>query len=262
MTPEGSESVNLRPLEGRVALVTGGSSGIGRASSLALARAGATVVVSDVNMDGGIETSHLIEAEGGEAVFIPADVTDGEAVANLVATTLARYGRLDCAHNNGGIEGPLAEVVDYGEADWDRVIEINLKGVWWCLKHEIPAMLAQGSGAIVNTASVSGLKGFPPLLPAYVASKYGVVGLTTVSARNYASRGIRVNAICPGAIDTPMLERIGTGARALGVSMVAENPTGRLGQPAEVGEAVAWLCSDAASFVTGHMLVVDGGFLA
>lgn len=250
------------PLQDRVALVTGAGSGIGRASALAFARAGARVAVSDVAPESGAETARLIGEAGGEAIFIAADVADGAQVAALIAGVLDHYGRLDCAHNNGGIEGPLASVVDLAEADWDRVVDINLKGVWWCLKHEIPAMLAQGRGAVVNTASVSGLKGFPPLLPAYVASKFGVVGLTAVTARAYAAQGIRVNAICPGAIDTPMLDRIGEGAQRLGVSLVAENPAGRLGAPAEVAEAVVWLCSDAASFITGQTLTIDGGFLA
>jgi NAD(P)-dependent dehydrogenase (short-subunit alcohol dehydrogenase family) len=246
----------------RVALVTGGGSGIGRASALAFARAGAAVVVSDVAAASGEETVRLITAVGGEAAFVPADVSDGAQVEALVAATLDRFGRLDYAHNNGGIEGPLATVVDLAEDDWDRVIDINLKGIWWCLKHEIPAMLASGGGAIVNTASVSGLKGFPPLLPAYVASKFGVVGLTAVAARHYAGQGIRINAVCPGAIDTPMLDRIGEGAQRLGVSLVAENPAGRLGDPREVAAAVVWLCSDGASFVTGQTLTIDGGFLA
>lgn len=227
----------------RVALVTGGGSGIGRASALAFARSGARVVVSDVLPEGGMETVRMVLDDGGEAIFLPADVSDGEQVGALVAATVERFGRLDYAHNNGGIEGPLTTVVDLSEDEWDRVIDINLKGVWWCLKHEIPAMLAIGGGAIVNTASVSGLKGFPPLLPAYVASKFGVVGLTAVTARHYARQGIRVNAVCPGAIDTPMLDRIGEGAERLGVSLVAENPSGRLGSPAEVAEAVVWLCS-------------------
>jgi NAD(P)-dependent dehydrogenase (short-subunit alcohol dehydrogenase family) len=249
-------------MEGRVALVTGGGSGIGRASAWAFARAGAAVVVSDVAEASGTETVRLIGDSGREAVFVPADVSNGSDVANLIAATLERYGRLDYAHNNGGIEGPLSTVVDLAETDWDRVIDINLKGVWWCLKHEIPAMLATGGGVIVNTASVSGQKGFPPLLPAYVASKFGVVGLTAVAARHYASQGIRINAVCPGAIDTPMLDRIGEGARRLGVSLVAENPAGRLGDPAEVAAAVVWLCSEGASFITGQTLTIDGGFLA
>lgn len=257
-----SETPIDRRLEGRVALVTGGGSGIGRASAMAFAREGARVVVSDVDLGGGEETVHLIEEHGGESTFVLGDVSDGEQVAQLVAATLDRFGRLDCAHNNGGIEGPLATVVDLAEDDWNRVIDINLKGIWWCLNHEIPAMLTGGSGAIVNTASVSGMKGFPPLLPAYVASKFGVVGLTAVTARYYAQQGIRVNAVCPGAIDTPMLDRIGESAQRLGVAMIAENPSGRLGTPDEVAAAVIWLCSDAASFVTGQTLAIDGGFLA
>jgi NAD(P)-dependent dehydrogenase (short-subunit alcohol dehydrogenase family) len=219
-------------------------------------------MVSDVSREGGLETARLIEALGGEAAFFAADVANADEVAAMVGATVDRFGRLDCAHNNGGIEGPLASIVDYTEEAWDRVVDINLKGVWLCMRQEIPAMLAAGGGAIVNTASVSGLKGFPPLLPAYVASKFGVVGLTAVTARAYARQGIRVNAICPGAIDTPMLDRIGEGAERLGVSLVAENPAGRLGSPAEVAEAVVWLCSEKASFITGQTLTIDGGFLA
>ena len=249
-------------MSGRVALVTGGGSGIGRASALAFARAGAQVVVSDVAEDAGEATVQAIRAAGGTAIFQPADVANSGQVSALVARTIQEYGRLDFAHNNGGIEGPVKPVIDLTEDEWDRVIDINLKGVWNCLRCQIPVMLEQGGGAIVNTGSVSGLKGFPPLLPAYIASKYGVVGLTAATARTYASQGIRVNAICPGAIDTPMLTRIGEGADRLGVSMVAENPSGRLGTPDEVAEAVIWLCSDRASFVTGQTLTIDGGFLA
>ncbi len=248
--------------KGRVALVTGGGSGIGRASARAFARAGASVVVSDVAPEAGEATAQAIRAAGGVAIFQQTDVSDSEQVAALVARTVQEFGRLDCAHNNGGIEGPVKSVIDLTEEEWDRVIDINLKGVWNCLRFQIPVMLKQGNGAIVNTGSVSGLKGFPPLLPAYIASKFGVVGLTAATARTYASQGIRVNAICPGAIDTPMLTRIGEGADRLGVAMVAENPSGRLGTPDEVAEAVIWLCSDRASFVTGQTLTIDGGFLA
>ena len=247
---------------GRVALVTGAGSGIGRASALAFARAGARVMVSDVATDSGEATTQAIRDIEGVAIFQAADVSNGGQVASLVERTLQEFGRLDYAHNNGGIEGPVKTVIDLSEGEWDRVIDINLKGVWNCLRFQIPVMLEQGGGAIVNTGSVSGLKGFPPLLPAYVASKFGVVGLTAATARTYASQGIRVNAICPGAIDTPMLTRIGEGADRLGVAMVAENPSGRLGTPDEVAEAVIWLCSDRASFVTGQTLTIDGGFLA
>ena len=249
-------------LAGRVALVTGGGSGIGRASALAFARAGARVVVSDVVDKAGRATAQAIRDTGGVAVSQQADVSDAEQVAALVERTIQEFGQLDCAHNNGGIEGPVKPVIDLTEDEWDRVIDINLKGVWNCLRFQIPVMLEQGGGAIVNTGSVSGLKGFPPLLPAYIASKFGVVGLTAATARTYAAQGIRVNAICPGAIDTPMLTRIGEGAHRLGVTMVAENPSGRLGTPEEVAEAVIWLCSDRASFVTGQTLTIDGGFLA
>lgn len=247
---------------GRVALVTGGGSGIGRASALAFARAGATVVVADVVETSGTATAQAIRSAGGMAIFQRADVADSEQVAALVERTVQAFGRLDYAHNNGGIEGPVKPVIDLTEEEWDRVIDINLKGVWNCLRFQIPVMLEQGGGAIVNTGSVSGLKGFPPLLPAYVASKFGVIGLTAATARTYAAQSIRVNAICPGAIDTPMLTRIGEGAHRLGVAMVAENPSGRLGTPEEVAEAVIWLCSDRASFVTGQTLTIDGGFLA
>ena len=249
-------------LSGRVALVTGGGSGIGRASALAFARAGASVVVSDVAAEAGEATARAVLDAGGVAIFQRTDVSDAEQVSALIDRTIQEFGRLDCAHNNGGIEGPVGTVIDLSEDEWDRVIDINLKGVWNCLRYQIPVMLEQGGGAIVNTGSVSGLKGFPPLLPAYVASKFGVVGLTAVTARTYANQGIRVNAICPGAIDTPMLTRIGEGAERLGVALVSENPSGRLGTPDEVAEAVIWLCSDRASFVTGQTLTIDGGFLA
>jgi NAD(P)-dependent dehydrogenase (short-subunit alcohol dehydrogenase family) len=249
-------------LSGRVALVTGAGSGIGRASALAFARAGAHVMVSDVATEAGEATTQAILDSGGIAMFQRADVSNADQVSALVARALQEFGRLDCAHNNGGIEGPVKPIIDLSEEEWDRVIDVNLKGVWNCLRFQIPVMLERGGGAIVNTGSVSGLKGFPPLLPAYVASKFGVVGLTAVTARTYASQGIRVNAICPGAIDTPMLTRIGEGADRLGVSLVAENPSGRLGTPDEVAEAVIWLCSDRASFVTGQTLTIDGGFLA
>ena len=248
-------------LEGRVALVTGAAAGIGRASALAFAAAGARVMVSDVVVDGGAETVGQIQANGGEATFVRADVSQTAEVEALVRQTVETYGRLDCAHNNAGIEGELAATADCAEANWDRTIAINLKGVWLCMKYEIPHMLEQGGGAIVNTSSVAGLVGFPNL-PAYVATKHGVAGLTRTAALEYAEQGIRVNAVCPGVIQTAMIDRIVGGDAEAEAQFTALEPVGRMGSPAEVAQAVVWLCSDAASFVTGVAMPVDGGFVA
>ena len=248
-------------LEGRVALVTGAAAGIGRASALAFAAAGARVMVSDVVVDGGAETVGQIQANGGEATFVRADVSQTADVEALVRQTVETYGRLDCAHNNAGIEGELAATADCAEANWDRTIAINLKGVWLCMKYEIPHMLEQGGGAIVNTSSVAGLVGFPNL-PAYVATKHGVAGLTRTAALEYAEQGIRVNAVCPGVIQTAMIDRIVGGDAEAEAQFTALEPVGRMGSPAEVAQAVVWLCSDAASFVTGVAMPVDGGFVA
>lgn len=246
---------------GKVALVTGGGSGIGRASALTFAREGAKVVVADVAVEGGEETVRLIQQRGGEAVFVKADVSRAAEVEALVARAVQTYGRLDCAHNNAGIEGAAATTVDYTEDAWERVIAINLKGVWLCMKYEIPHMLKQGGGAIANTASTAGLVGYRGG-GAYVASKHGVVGLTKTAALEYAKAGVRVNAVCPGAIDTPMMGRL-TGHRPQRAErMAAAEPVGRMGRPEEIAEAVVWLCSEAASFVTGHAMAVDGGITA
>ncbi len=247
-------------LHGKVALVTGAGSGIGRASARAFAAAGARVVVSDVSPRGGEETVQLIHAAAGEAVFIRADVTRAGEVAALVGDTVGRYGRLDYAHNNAGIVA-FGGAVECTEEDWDRVVAVNLKGVWLCLKHEIPAMLAGGGGAIVNTASIAGLTGMPGAV-AYVASKHGVIGLTKSAARQYASAGIRINAVCPGYTETPMAEYIFERVPNSEAQITARHPVGRLGTPEEIAAAVLWLCSDAAAFVTGHPLVVDGGYLS
>jgi NAD(P)-dependent dehydrogenase (short-subunit alcohol dehydrogenase family) len=248
-------------VQGKVALVTGGASGIGRATALAFAREGAKVVVSDVVVAGGEETVALITAAGGEAQFMKADVAKPAEVDALIAQVVAAYGRLDCAFNNAGIEGSMTSTLDCSEENFDRTIAINLKGVWLCMKAEIAQMLKQGGGAIVNTASVAGLVGFAGL-PAYVASKHGVVGLTKTAALEYAKSGIRINAVCPGGIQTPMLERLFQSQPQAGEAIAAMEPVGRLGKPEEIAEATVWLCSDAASFVTGLPMAVDGGLIA
>ena len=247
--------------QGKVVLVTGAGSGIGRATALVFAREGAKVVVSDIVVEGGEETVQQIKAAGGEAIFVKADVSKAADVEALITQTVETYGRLDCAFNNAGIEGGVKPTIDCTEEEFDRTIAVNLTGVWLCMKYEIQQMLSQGGGAIVNTASVAGLVGFPGL-PDYVASKHGVLGLTKTAALEYAKSGIRVNAVCPGVIQTPMVERgaqLSPGFDELAVSM---EPVGRFGQPSEIGEAVVWLCSDAASFVTGHPMTVDGGLVA
>jgi NAD(P)-dependent dehydrogenase (short-subunit alcohol dehydrogenase family) len=250
-------------LDGRVALVTGAASGIGRSSALALANEGARVVVADVLDEQGRETVDLIEAAGGEAIYVPADVSRRADVEQLVRTAVETFGRLDCAHNNAGIEGTTpagTEFHRYPEEVWDQVLSINLKGVWLCMQAEIAQMLTQGGGAIVNTASVAGLVG--GFGSAYSAAKHGVVGLTKVAALEYATRGIRVNAVCPGGIATPMLERVFARRPELEQQFVAGEPIGRLGRPEEIAAAVVWLSSDAASFLTGVALPVDGGWVA
>ncbi len=247
-------------MRGKVALVTGAGSGIGRASALTFAAAGARVVVCDVAADAGEASVQMIQAAGGEAAFIPADVSVSDQVAALIGHITERYGRLDYAHNNAGIEPGGGTFIDYPEAAWDRLMGINLKGVWLCMKYEITQMLMQGGGAIVNTSSIFGLVGGGSV--AYVASKHGVVGLTKTAAVQYATAGIRVNAVCPGFIETPMLERALSGGPEARTALVARHPIGRLGTPEEVAEVVVWLCSDAASFVTGQTLGVDGGYVA
>ena len=248
-------------LEGKVALVTGGGSGIGRATCLAMAREGAKVAVADVVVEGGQETVRLIQDAGGEAIFIKADVSNAAEVEAMVRQTVASYGRLDCAFNNAGIEGPVCSTAEYTEEDFDRVVAIDLTGVWLCMKSEIPVMLEHGGGAIVNTASVAGLVGFQGI-SAYAASKHGVNGLTKTAALEYAKAGIRVNSVCPGVIETPMVKRAFEKSPAMEEGAAMMEPVGRLGQPEEIAQAVVWLCSDAASFVTGHPMTVDGGLVS
>ncbi len=249
---------------GKIAIVTGGGSGIGRATALSFAREGAKVVVADVVVEGGEETVRMITTAGGDAVFIKTDVSQAAEVEALVRQTVATYGRLDCAVNNAGIEGTMGPLTaESSEENWHRVLAINLKGVWLCLKYEIAQMLQQGGGAIVNTASAAGLIATPGG-SAYVASKHGVNGLTKTAALEYAKQGIRVNAVCPGMIRTPMAKRIyKTQPQFVGTEALATmQPVGRMGKPEEIAEAIVWLCSDAASFVTGLPMAVDGGMTA
>lgn len=249
-------------LDGKAALVTGAGSGIGRATALACAREGAKIIVADIGVEGGEATVSMIKNAGGEATFVPVNVTQAAEVEAMVAAAVSTYGRIDCAHNNAGIEGVFATTADYPEEDWDRVMAVNLKGVWLCMKYEIPQMLQQSGGAIVNTASLAGLVG-AKRMPAYVASKHGVAGLTKTAALEYAKAGIRINAVCPGIIHTSMVDRMFLSRRPdLEDRLAAVEPMGRLGKPEEVAEAVVWLCSDAASFVTGHTMTVDGGIYA
>ena len=249
-------------LEGKTALVTGGGSGIGRAASLAYSREGARVVVVDVNVEGGEETVQRIKESGGEAILVHADVSSNAGTQAMVAETVERFGRLDCAFNNAGISGGRDRnlTADYTQDDGDRVIGVNLTGVWLSMKAEIPQMLAQGGGAIVNTASIMGLIATPGSV-AYMAAKHGVVGLTKAAALEYAKDNLRVNAVCPGYIDTPLLQPLFANEDRK-EQVVSRHPVGRLGQPEEIAEAVIWLSSDAASFVTGHSMAVDGGYVA
>ena len=248
-------------MDGKVALVTGASSGIGRATAIALAREGAKVVVADVLDEKAKETVDLIKRAGGDARFVKTDVSKSADVQALVKTAVDSFGRLDAAVNNAGIEGETAPTADCSEENWERVINVNLRGVWLCMKNEIPIMLKQKAGAIVNMSSIAGVVGFEGL-PAYSASKGGVLQLTRVAALEYAKFGIRVNAICPGVIWTPMVERFTKGDKKAEQDMAKGAPMARMGKPEEIAEAALWLCSGGASFVTGHPLIVDGGWVA
>jgi NAD(P)-dependent dehydrogenase (short-subunit alcohol dehydrogenase family) len=249
--------------QGKVAVVTGGSSGMGRATALAFAREGAKVIIADKNVKGGEETVRIIKQVGGEATFVKTDVSKATEVEALVNKTIELYGRLDCAFNNAGIASSGVYTADCTEENWDRTINVNLKGMWLCLKYEIPWMVEHGGGAIVNTSSVVGLMGSPNISD-YVVSKTGIVGLTKSAALEYAKAGIRVNAVCPGMIDTPMAKPKKGESDFFSWDERAkrEVPLGRRGTPEEVAEAVLWLCSDAASYVTGIAMPVDGGLLA
>jgi len=249
-------------LEGKSALITGCSSGIGRATALAFARAGAIVTCADVDQKGGETTVALIREAHGNAEFVQADVTDANQVQALIARVVKAHGRLDCAFNNAGIEGDVIEIHEVSDRNFERVMAVNVRGVWLCMKYEIRQMRKQGSGAIVNTASVAGLAGFPSL-SIYVASKHAVVGLTKSAAVECAQAGIRVNAVCPGPVDTPMMERIaGNEGQATRKDFEAIVPMRRYATPQEIAANVVWLCSDQASYVTGVALPVDGGLFA
>lgn len=249
--------------KGKVALVTGGSSGIGRATALAFTREGAKVIIGDITLAGGQETVNIIKQARGEAVFVKTDVSKSAEVQAMVYKAIEVYGRLDFAFNNAGIGGVLfTPTADYSEEAWDQLIDINLKGVWLCMKYEIRQMLKQGGGAIVNTSSSAGLVGSRSAGAAYSASKHGVLGLTKTAALEYARNGIRVNAVCPGIIRTPMGEDLIRRDPQFEAQLSNRYPIGRLGEPEEVAEAVVWLCSEGASFVTGHAIAVDGGCLA
>lgn len=249
-------------LQNKVAVVTGASSGIGRAAALGFAREGAKVVIADMNTDGSHQTVRMIEDAGGVASFIRCDVSSSADVEAMVLKTVELYGSLDCAFNNAGIEGTSASIAEYPLDAWNRVIGVNLTGVFLCMKYEIEQMLKQGGGAIVNNASILGVVGFANA-SAYTAAKHGVLGLTKVAAMEYASKGIRVNSICPAFIATPMLERAGitTNPEMKGM-LESMHPIKRMGRPEEIGDVAVWLCTDAASFVHGHGMLVDGGYVA
>jgi NAD(P)-dependent dehydrogenase (short-subunit alcohol dehydrogenase family) len=243
---------------GKVAFVTGAASGIGRAAALAFAREGTSVVVADVSEHGNQETARMIEEQGGRALAVRCDVTRAEDVKAALDKTVEAFGRLDFAFNNAGIEPRKSAPTAEYEEEWNRIINIDLRGVFLCMKHEIPLILKQGGGAIVNTSSGAGIIGIKGS-PAYTAAKHGVIGLTRAAALDYAAQNIRVNAVCPGYIDTPMMGRFTGGTPEGRAKVIAEEPVGRMGKPEEIANAVLWLCSDAAHFVIGHALVVDGG---
>jgi len=249
-------------LEGKSAIITGGGSGIGRAAAIVFAREGARLIIADVAEDGARQVVEMIRDKGGEARFFRCDVAKAADVDALIAAAVEAYGRLDCAFNNAGIGGKQRKTADYDEDEWDRIMAVNLKGVWLCMRAEIKQFLAQKSaGAIVNTASAAGLIASHSM-PAYTAAKHGVVGLTKVAAIEYARTGIRINDVCPGIIDTPLVADMVAQVPKLAGRLDGLEPVGRKGKPEEIAEAVAWLCSERASFVTAASISVDGGITA
>lgn len=252
----------MKRLENKVAIVTGGSSGIGRAAAQLFAREGAKVIVADVNVEGGEETVQTVCESGSEAHFFRTDISKAADVEALINEVIEIHGRLDCAYNNAAIFGELLSIVDHNEETWDHAMETNLKGTWMCMKYQIPQMLKQGKGAIVNSTASSGIKAGRPFMSAYAASKAGIISLSKVAAMEYAEFGLRINVICPSHARTPMLEQLFEMRPEVEANFIAAAPMGRIAAPEEVAEGALWLCSDASSFVTGHVLAVDGGFLA
>ena len=248
----------MQRLSDKVALITGAAGGIGRVSALACAKEGANVVIADVNIEGGEKTAAMIRSTGGKATFMETDVSNPSDVERLIKKTIEIYGRLDCAHNNAGIEGAEQLTADYSETEWDRVLCINIKGVWLCMKHEINQMLEQKGGSIVNTSSVAGLKGFR-YHSAYCSSKHAIIGLTKTAALEYAKKGLRINVVCPGFIRVGLTEKVVALNPAMDKKLKRHIPMGRFGEGEEVAEAVVWLFSDSTSFINGHSLVIDGG---
>ncbi len=249
-------------LEGKSTLITGASSGIGRAAALVFTREGAKLLIADIQVQAGEETVEMVKQAGGQAHFVKCDVSKAADVDAMVAAAVKHYGQLDCAFNNAGYEGLTQHIVEATEEDWDKVMAVDLKGVFLCLRAEIRQMIKQGKGgAIVNTASMAGLVGSHGM-PAYTAAKHGVVGLTKTAGLEYSKGGIRVNAVCPGVIETPMVERLVAGRAKMDARLTAIEPIGRKGKPQEIAEAAAWLLSEHASFVAGFAMAVDGAATA